>query len=197
MTNVIKNPDGSENVWTAFSHSGKERNRMFLNQGGKGFVNVSGVSGADSVLDGRSFVIWDFNRDGRSDIAMVNANQRLLQIFENQAAEEQGFVAIRLEGGGREGDPVGDYSNRDAVGARVTIDLGTHQIMRVLSCGEGFAAQNSRTILVGVGKFNSPFKVRVDWPSGRVTLAESVTQGDLVKVSEISSRVEISRLSAQ
>lgn len=197
VTNVIKNPDGSENVWTAFSHSGTERNRVLMNQGGKGFVNVSGVSGADSVLDGRSWVIWDHNRDGRSDIAVVNANERLLQIFENRADQENGFVAIRLTGGMGSVGGSGGYSNRDAIGARITVETEKGSIMRTLSGGEGFAAQNSKTILVGVGLAKGPCKVKIDWPSGRVTVAEGVLPGDLVEFIEISGKNKFSRYSGQ
>lgn len=185
VTNVIRNPDGSENVWTAFSHSGKERNQMFMNQGGGGFANVSGVSGTDSVLDGRSFVIWDFNRDGKSDLAVVNANGSLLQVFRNQSPEKHGVVGIRLEG---------TKSNRDAIGARIEVTTDRGTIMRVLSCGEGFAAQNSRTILFGLGKSNRIEKVIVTWPSGRKSEFDGVDSGDLAIVREGRDTVDIKRM---
>lgn len=158
---------------------------MFMNQGGGGFANVSGVSGTDSVQDGRSFVIWDFNRDGKSDLAVVNANGSLLQVFRNQSPEKHGVVGIRLEG---------TKSNRDAIGARIEVTTDRGTIMRVLSCGEGFAAQNSRTILFGLGKSNRIEKVIVTWPSGQESEFDGVDSGDLAIVREGRDTVDIKRM---
>lgn len=189
VRNVIRNPDGSENVWTAFSHSGNERNRLFLNQGGKGFTNVSGVSGADSSLDGRTFVTWDFNHDGRSDLAGVNANQELLKIFKNQTEGAGSFLAFRLTGNG---SPSGGGSNRDAIGARITVSTDQGSIMRVLSCGEGFAAVNSRTVIIGLGEAKEILSVMIHWPSGDSTTINSLSANKLVEVAEKGGKVLIS-----
>lgn len=187
VKNVIRNPDGSENVWTAFSHSGKERNRLFLNQKGQGFINASSVSGADSILDGRSFVHWDFNRDGLPDLALVNANGNLLQVFENEITTGGNFVAVRLEGSaGREQGG----SNRDGIGARVMVEAGGMQILRVLSAGEGFANANGRTLLIGIGKAERVDQARVLWPSGKVTVLGEVSSGELIQIDEIEGLVD-------
>lgn len=182
VRNVIRNPDGSENVWTAFSHSGKERNRLFLNQRGRTFVNVSAISGADGILDGRSFVLTDFNRDGRTDFALVNSNGRLLQFFENQLTTSNGMVAFRLRGsaGRQEGG-----SNRDAIGTRVVVQVAGKSIMRILSCGEGFANVNGRTLRVGIGAARQVEKAIVYWPSGMVTEVGEMSRGELVTIDEI------------
>jgi hypothetical protein len=176
IRNVVRNPDGSENVWTAFSHSGNERNRMFLNQRGNGFQNVSGVSGVDSVLDGRSFAMADFNRDGKSDLAVVNANGKLLQIFENRINSGNNFVSIKLKGG--------PASNRDAIGSRVVVEIGDKKIMRVLSCGEGFAAQNSRTIVIGLGDASHVDRAVIIWPSGKKTGIGRIDRFKVLNIEE-------------
>lgn len=186
MLNAIQNPDGSENVWTAFSHSGKERNRLFLNDGGKGFIDVSGVSGADGILDGRCFVVPDFNRDGRADLVVVNANKRLLQFYENRGQSMNHFVAIRLQGSA--GEKSGG-SNRDAIGARVVLTAGDQRIMRVLSGGEGFASLNGRTLLIGIGKARKAERVEIFWPSGDVTSVGEIDHGGLVSVEEKNGAV--------
>ena len=72
---------------------------------GERFADVSGVSGLDSLADGRVFVLWDYNRDGAQDIAHVNANFPLLSAYENRITagqEELGnLIALRFEGGNR------------------------------------------------------------------------------------------------
>ena len=58
-----------------FSFSGYERNHLFVNQDGKAFVDLSGVSGLDAVGDSRSFAVLDYNRDGWPDIGLVNPRE--------------------------------------------------------------------------------------------------------------------------
>ena len=186
LKNTIQNEQGSQNAWTAFSHSGNEKNRVFLNQGGERFSNVSGISGADSILDGRSFVHWDFNRDGRLDLAIVNANKPLLQIFKNQLPSPNHFIAFRLQGGSQEGDEIKNLSNRDAIGAVITLQLGEQKLMRVLSAGEGFASQNSRTLVIGLGQSKEITSATIDWPSGNTTEIENLKAALLYEVKESS-----------
>ena len=80
--NSISNPFAAELI-PGVSHSGHERNRLFLNRAGEQFVDVSGVSGLDDAADGRSFALLDFDRDGWLDIAVVNANAPLLRLYRN------------------------------------------------------------------------------------------------------------------
>ena len=189
LKNTIQNEEGSENPWTAFSHSGNERNRVFLNQSGKSFANVSGISGADSILDGRSFVHWDFNRDGQPDLAVVNANGPLLQIFENQNHSKNQFIAFRLEGDSKHGKNSG-MSSRDAIGTKITLQVGEQTLMRRLSAGEGFASQNSRTLVIGVGQNDEIESARIDWPSGETTELKNLKAGHFIEVGESQKTVK-------
>ena len=72
------------------SFSGNERNRLFLNRNGRQFVDVSGISGLDSPADGRVLVVWDYDRDGWQDFAVVNSNTPLLNVFHNEIAPRRG-----------------------------------------------------------------------------------------------------------
>jgi hypothetical protein len=183
LKNLIPNEEGSQNLYTAFSHSGNERNRLFLNQRGKKFVNVSGTSGVDSALDGRAFVHWDFNRDGLTDIAVVNANSRLLHVFENQSRGENHFIAIRLLGhfAREENAPA---SSRDAIGARIVLGTESETILRTVSCGEGFASQNSKTLLIGIGAHPTVKHATIHWPSGKSVQINDLEAGKLVTIDE-------------
>jgi enediyne biosynthesis protein E4 len=190
VKNVIKNPDGSPRKWTAYSHSGNERNRTFLNQKGRSFMNISPVSGSDLIQDSRSFVTLDFNRDGRQDIAVVNANRPKLQMLKNMMeADANGFIAIRLIGGNQLSGPSDGYSNRDGIGARILVETESGKILRVLSAGEGFASQNSKTIIVGLGRAGCAKRISVTWPSGRVTEGGGFQSGSLLKISELEGVV--------
>ena len=186
MSNLIKNPEGSENAYTTYSHSGNERNRTFINLGDGSFADVSGISAADSISDGRTSVIADFNRDGLPDVAVANANAPLLQIFENRSRPPgtHHFIALRFTGANDAPFPLPNRSARDAIGTRVIIDTGTTKILRVLSAGEGFAGQNSKTLIIGLGAAEDVKSIEVRWPSGEIQHVGSALSGDLIHLFE-------------
>jgi hypothetical protein len=66
----------------------------------------------------------------------------------------------------------GPSSNRDALGAKatldVTIDGQAHHIVRWVEAGSGYAAQSESTLHFGVGASNSLELLTVVWPSGRL-----------------------------
>ena len=66
------------------SFSGKERNHLFQNAQGREFHDISGISGIDTPQDGRTFAVWDYDRDGWQDIALLNINTPVLSLYRNQ-----------------------------------------------------------------------------------------------------------------
>ena len=113
------------------SFSGHERNRLFMNLRGESFRELSGISGLDAEADGRSFAIFDFDRDGWQDIVLVNANSPLVELFRNRMGEAAGVetaanrvVAVRLFGSNRSDAAKPGSSNRDGIGARVELRFG-------------------------------------------------------------------------
>jgi thiol-disulfide isomerase/thioredoxin len=174
------------------SFSGYERNKLFLNLGGKDFADLSMLSGVDSVADSRSFAWLDYDRDGFTDIALVNANTPWINLFHNEtgsliedgAIEPRHVVAVRLVGGNRGGFAAPGLTNRDAIGANVRVTTGTMTQLRERRCGDGFAAQNSPTLLVGLGAATVADRVEVEWPSGVKQTIEKVAHGSLLTFHE-------------
>ncbi len=168
---------GQETRWHSFS--GHERNRLFVNHAGVGYEDISGLSGLDNIADGRAWAKWDFDRDGWTDVALCNANYPLLNLYRNLQGEQiardkpHHFVALRLVGGNAQSSAVAGLSSRDAVGARVELRAGDLHITSHRQCGEGFAAQNSATLLLGLGRHQQIDEVTIHWPSGKTTTTES------------------------
>lgn len=172
------------------SHSGHERNRFFHNQRGQRFDDLSMVSGLDTAGDSRSLVLWDFNHDGRQDIAVVNADRPLLNLYRNQiggsaadgeqSKSDRGFIAVRFVGGNGQAKPSSEWACRDGYGAQVTVELDGMKLLREHRCGEGFAAQNSATMVIGIGESSAARVVTVRWPSGKTMRAENVPSGTLL-----------------
>ncbi len=166
------------------SYSGYERNKLFLNQRGESFADISGISGADEIADSRSWVKWDYDRDGWQDIAVVNANKPLLSLFRSQMAQsglgKHRMIAVGFQGASDLAQPSAGRAPRDGYGAKVRIKIGDNELVREHRCGEGYAAQNSTTMLVGIGAA-STVAVSVVWPSGRMQGPVEVSAGQLIK----------------
>jgi hypothetical protein len=169
------------------SLQGGERNRYFANRRGRAFVDISGLTGLDNPADSRGFGFLDYDRDGWTDLALVNANQPLFNLYHNQmpaAGIKGGMIALRFVGGNRSASPSKEYACRDGFGARVAVDLGDARIVREHRCGEGWSTQHSATMIVGVGAHETMASVSVKWPSGRTTSTPDVPEGTLLTVYE-------------
>ncbi len=177
----------SERIKSGASFSGHERNHVFLNQNGDDYVEVSGISGLDHPGDSRAFAVLDYDMDGWQDIAVVNANAPLFQLFRNRMGERRdpgGMVAIRFVGGNRYAFPTSQWSSRDAYGARVVLEVEGRELLREHRAGEGLAAQNSATMRVGIGSTREVARLEIRWPSGRYAEAHAIPAGTLVTAYE-------------
>lgn len=176
-------------VFSGVSFSGHERDCLFLNQGARSFLDLSGVSGLDDPSDGRNLAIWDYDRDGWPDLATTNLNTPTLRIYHNDlgaalSADQHQSIAVRLVGGNRTSRPQPGLSARDAYGAKIKVGLGDTTLMREHHAGEGFAVQNSATLLIGIGARAAADTVTVRFPSGREHTARAVPGGTLLTVYE-------------
>ena len=169
------------------SLNGNERNRYFANHAGHSFSDISALSGLDNLADSRGFSILDYDRDGWQDIALVNANQPLFNLYHNEMGAtglSGGIIAIRFVGGNRQAASSSEFACRDGYGARVVVDLGNEKITREHRCGDGWSTQNSSTMMVGIGSHTNVASLTVHWPSGRTTTTQGVPEGTLLTVYE-------------
>lgn len=172
------------------SLSGHERNKLYLNEGtASNFSDQSGLSGLDDESDGRAFAVFDYDRDGWSDIVSVNAMNPLTRLFHNEMNDESqrgNFIALSFKGGNRTAT-ASDWSNRDGYGARVEVRKGEEVIEREHRCGQGYGSQNSAVMIVGLGDWEEVDEVIVRWPSGRKSSVAKVKHGEWLTVDEASS----------
>jgi hypothetical protein len=173
------------------SFSGNERDSVYLNKGGKDFVSISGITGLDDPGDGRSFAILDYDRDGWPDLVVASVTAPTLQIYRNQMGDKSSagvrnnrMVAVRFVGGNQRAAPSTEWSNRGAYGALLTADLDGEVLVREHRAGEGLGAQNSATMLVGIGQRDGVKSLKVRFPSGKTQEIGKVSANTLVTVYE-------------
>lgn len=170
------------------SYSGYERNKFYLNVSGETFADLSGVSGADDVADSRTWAALDYDKDGWTDIALVNANAPLLSLYRNTIGEikKSNHIKILLVGGADGKDSGKGLSNKDGVGAVVEVVSGDRLIKRVRKLGDGYAAQNSSTMTIGIGSEITAQSIKVRWPSGKITMSQlPIKAGSMIVMKEI------------
>jgi Tfp pilus assembly protein PilF/peroxiredoxin len=154
-----------EDAWRAInrlladkSQASHERDAFLRNDGHGGFDEVGGSLGLDLDQDGRSFAVLDYDGDGAPDLAVMAARQApQLRLFRNEFKDPRAGLALRLRG---------TKSNRDAVGARVTVETDRLRVTRLVQAGSGFISQHSKELLFGLGDSHLVVKLEVRWPSG-------------------------------
>ncbi len=107
---------------------------------------------------GRGLAAGDLDNDGRMDALVVVQNEPV--VFLHNRTEPRGhFIRFCLEG---------TRSNRDAVGARVTVSCGGRDRYTFRVGGSSFQSSPDPRIHFGLGTATAVDAVEIRWPSGRV-----------------------------
>jgi tetratricopeptide (TPR) repeat protein len=142
----------SDGTWSGF-----ERNVFYANNRDGTFSDVSGIVGLDFIEDGRSFALADFDHDGRVEVILKNRSSPQLRVLKNVMAELGPAIAFRL---------TGTKSNRDGIGASVTVEKLAGRQTQWLQAGSGFLVQHSKELFFGLGEAKGPVSATIRWPSG-------------------------------
>ena len=163
----------SYRVMAGRAWSGGERHRFFLNTGGGAFVDASGASGMDLPEDGRGLALSDWDGDGDLDLWITSRTAPRLRLLRNTTNPKHA-VTIRM---------AGTRSNKDGVGARVTLKLqGGRPLTGSVRAGEGFISQGSKTLVLAP---DAPIEqVYVRWPGGKAEVFTGVKRGGRYVLTE-------------
>src|SRR5258706_10588871 len=154
------------------SLSGYERSRVLLNRGQAGFVDVAQEAGVTDLLDGRGVAMADLFNGGLLDVVVANEKGRAL-VYKNTANPSH-WIEFKL---------VGTRSNRSAIGAEVTAEIGPGRQRQVVDGGSGFCSQNDRRRHFGLGD-QALGGVTIRWPSGTHQIFNGLTIDQLYVITE-------------
>jgi tetratricopeptide (TPR) repeat protein/peroxiredoxin len=172
----------SDGTW-----SGYERNIFYANNRDGTFSDISGAVGLNFVEDGRAFALADFDHDGRLEVFLKNRNGPQLRILQNVMKELPPSIAFRLRG---------RKSNRDGIGALITLETGAGRQTRMLQAGSGFLSQHSKEIFFGLGETKGAVRASVRWPSGLVQELQDLPLNHRIWVEEGAEPVRIEAFKA-
>jgi len=115
------------------------------------------------------------NHDGRLEIILKNRTGPQLRILQNVVPDLGDSVSFRLRG---------TQSNRDAIGARITLTTGKLRQTKYVQAGTGFLSQHSKEIFFGLGKSREPLNVSIGWPNGSTQSFQNIPRNHRFAVSE-------------
>jgi Flp pilus assembly protein TadD/peroxiredoxin len=168
--NAINELIRSDATW-----NGYERNVFYANNRDGTFSEISGVAGLDFPDDSRAFVLADLDRDGRLEIILKNRNAPQIRVLRNVIKELGNAVAFRLRG---------TKSNRDAIGASITVEAAAHRQTKFLQAGSGFLSQHTKELFFGLGDTQGGVRATVRWPSGLSQTFEQVPVNHRIDLQE-------------
>jgi hypothetical protein len=161
----------------------KQKPLLFHNDQKGHFVDVSAVSGEalQKPHTGRGVAFADFDNDGNIDIVVANVQDPPL-LLRNNGNRQNHFINFKL---------VGTRSNRDAMGARIKLQVsGLSQIREVMG-GGSYMSQSDIRAHFGLGKATQVDRVDIEWPSGLHQSFQNITADKFYLIIEGSNLLKL------
>jgi hypothetical protein len=163
------------------SWHGYERKRYLRNNGDGTFTEMGRATGTDLITNARGVAVADFWNRGALDIA-VSASADRHALLKNDIQNGRHWLAVEL---------VGTKSNRDAVGARITISVKGKQQMRELVEGDGYGSENSLRQYFGLGDAGVAGELTVHWPRSGITQTfRNVAADRIIEITEGQDEIQ-------
>jgi enediyne biosynthesis protein E4 len=150
--------------------------------------NVPGASGSRVFRDrsqdcgpwfrqkavSRGMAVGDYDNDGDQDVFLVNLDQPS-RLIRNDGVAGRHWLMVRL---------VGRKTNRDGVGARVTVRAGDLVQMAERRTASGYLSQNDGRLHFGLGDLETVDAVEVRWPSGLTSRVTGARADQILLIEE-------------
>jgi hypothetical protein len=134
------------------------RNILLRNNGQGRFINVSDQAGDGLLpnLSSRGAAFDDLDNDGDIDVVVLNS-RRESTILENVSDPTNNWLQIQLRG---------TSSNRDGIGARVTVTAQDLTRIGEVHSGRSYQSDFGRRLHFGLGQRRRVDRVQVKWIGG-------------------------------
>jgi len=149
---------------------------LFRNLDGKKFENVSSKVGADFAkpLVARGAIYGDFDHDGDLDV-LLTSNNGPAHLYRNDGGNRNHWISIRT---------IGTKSNRDGIGAAVTVASASGKQWNMVRSGSSYASESDRALVFGLGQDAEVKSIEVAWPSGTKQSFSKVAANQFITIDE-------------
>jgi hypothetical protein len=148
---------------------------FFRSDKGRRFQNESSRSGDyfRKAWVGRGCATADYDRDGRSDLAVQHLNDRPALLRNTGPAGN--WLSLEL---------IGTRSNRSAVGATLRVAAGGRELVRARQAGTSYLSCDEERLLIGLGTARQADRVVIYWPGGQAEVWTNLAAGQFVQLVE-------------
>jgi hypothetical protein len=148
---------------------------LFRNLGNGKFRDVAAEMGAEfaAARVARGAAYADIDNDGHLDI-LVTTNAGPALLFRNEGGPNHS-LRVKL---------IGERSNRDGIGAVVTVHQGSDAASQMLRSGSSYLSQSELVLTFGLGVHTQVNSIEVRWPSGQVDRLTNVAADQTITVRE-------------
>jgi enediyne biosynthesis protein E4 len=131
---------------------------LYHNNGDKTFSDISAHAGPaiTAVHAGRGLAVGDLWNDGRISAVISNMNAPP-SLLVNQLRSPNHWIGINT---------VGTKSNRNGIGARVTVKAGARVMVDEVRSGSSYDSNSDMRIHFGLGTATKIDSIQIRWPSG-------------------------------
>jgi len=131
---------------------------LYHNLGNGTFADISDGAGPGITAraSSRGLAIGDLWNDGRISAVITNLNAAP-SLLVNQVRSPNHWIAIRT---------VGTKSNRDGIGARISVTAGKRTLVDEVRSGSSYNSSSDLRVHFGLGSTTKVDSVHIRWPSG-------------------------------
>lgn len=154
----------------------RQRALLYHNSGDGRFEDATSTAGPGLELrrSGRGVAFGDLNNDGRLEILINNQNDPPT-LLHNESENPNHWISIRT---------AGTKSNRDGIGARVTVTVGGRRQIQEVTSGGSYLSQNDLRLHFGLGVARAIDRIEIRWPNGTIETFQDVPADQFLMVEE-------------
>jgi len=147
-------------------HEYPEEDVLLRNDGSGRFIDVASQSGPyfREKHVGRGAAVADYDNDGDIDLLVMNLNGAA-KLLRNDGGNRNHWLMVA---------PKLPRTNRDALGARVTVTIGNRKLIQEVAPVTGYLSQSDPRTHFGLSGATAADQVEVRWPDGSTSTVKNV-----------------------